>query len=71
MTNGAASDIQQVTRMAEAMVTQFGMSSDLGNVAYGRQPHGLSRPGRRRRNISGETAVMIDNEIRRIVDDGL
>ena len=70
VTNGAASDIQQVTRMAEAMVTQFGMSSDLGNVAYVDNRTDYLGQGGGRRNISGETAVMIDNEIRRIVDDG-
>ena len=70
VTSGAASDIQQVTRMAEAMVTQFGMSTDLGNVAYVDNRTDYLGQGGGRRNISGETAVMIDNEIRRIVDEG-
>lgn len=70
VTNGAASDIQQVTRMAEAMVTQFGMSPDLGNVAYVDNRQDYLGNGSGRRNISGESALMIDNEIRRIVDEG-
>ncbi|AZQ66399.1 ATP-dependent metallopeptidase FtsH/Yme1/Tma family protein [Silicimonas algicola] len=70
VTNGAASDIQQVTRIAEAMVTQFGMSSDLGNVAYVDNRQDFLGAGTSRRNISGESALMIDNEIRRLVDEG-
>jgi cell division protease FtsH len=70
VTNGAASDIQQVTRIAEAMVTQFGMSRDLGNVSYVDPRNDFLGMNGGRRPTSGETAVMVDNEIRRLVDEG-
>lgn len=70
VTNGASSDIQQVTRIAEAMVTQYGMSEDLGLVSYQDSQHNYLGGGGGRRAVSGETAVMIDNEVRRLVDQG-
>jgi len=70
VTNGAASDIQQVTSIAEAMVTEYGMSEDLGPVGYNDGRQGYIGGGSPRRSISGETAMMIDNEVRRIVDTG-
>jgi cell division protease FtsH len=50
VTNGAASDIQQVTRIAKAMVTQFGMSDKLGAIDYANSSRTASsarNPGRR------------------------
>ncbi len=70
VTNGASSDIQQVTRIAEAMVTQYGMSEALGNVAYVDNRNDFLGGGSAHRNVSGETMVMIDNEVRRLVDEG-
>jgi len=70
VTSGAASDIQHVTRIAKAMVTQFGMSDDLGNIDYegGREDFlGLRQPGL---GVSPETQSTIDSEVRRIVDEG-
>ena len=70
VTNGAASDIQQVTRIAKAMVTQFGMSDKLGNIDYAdnRESYlGLQSGGA---HVSPETQQVIDEEIRRLVDDG-
>jgi cell division protease FtsH len=70
VTNGAASDIQQVTRIARAMVTQFGMSDELGAIDYANEREsflGLQQgPG----NVSQATQEKIDAEVRRLVDTG-
>ncbi|QPH55675.1 ATP-dependent zinc metalloprotease FtsH [Pontivivens ytuae] len=70
VTSGATSDIQQVTRIARAMVTQFGMSPELGNINYsneqetylGTQGNGMS--------ASPEMQRIIDEEVRKLVDEG-
>ena len=70
VTTGAMSDIEQATRMSRAMVTRFGMSDELGPIAYGENQeevflgHSVSRT----QNISEQTAQKIDSEIHRIVD---
>ncbi len=70
VTTGAQSDIEQATRMARAMVTRFGMSDDLGPIAYAENQeevflgHSVSRT----QNVSEATAQKIDSEIRRIID---
>ena len=72
VTSGASSDIEQATRLSRAMVTRWGMSEKLGTVAYSADQeevflgHSVSRT----QNISGATAKLIDEEIRRFVDDG-
>ena len=73
VTSGAASDIEQATRLARMMVTRWGLSAELGTVAYGENQeevflgHSVSRT----QNISEETARKIDAEIRRLVETGL
>ncbi|MBB5752598.1 ATP-dependent zinc metalloprotease FtsH [Prosthecomicrobium pneumaticum] len=73
VTSGAASDIEQATRLARAMVTRWGFSKELGTVAYGENQeevflgHSVSRT----QNISEETSQKIDAEIRRLVEMGL
>ena len=70
VTTGAASDLQQVTRIARNMVTRFGMSDELGHVALGRQSGNpfLGRDISGERDFSDETAATIDAEVRRLVD---
>jgi cell division protease FtsH len=70
VTTGAMSDIEQATRMARAMVTRFGMSDELGPIAYGENQEEvfLGHSVSRQQNVSEETARKIDSEIRRIVD---
>jgi len=70
VTNGAASDIQQVTRIARAMVTQFGMSNKLGNIDYANERDFFLGAYQGPREISPETQQIIDEEVRRLVDDG-
>ncbi len=70
VTTGAMSDIEQATRMARAMVTRYGMSDDLGPIAYGENQEEvfLGHSVSRQQNISEATAQKIDSEIRRIID---
>ena len=69
-TTGAASDLQQVTRVARQMVTRFGMSERLGPVALGRQQSNifLGRDIAAERDYSDETAAAIDDEVRNLVE---
>jgi len=72
ITSGASSDIEMVTRLARNMVTRFGMSEDLGTVAYQENEEEifLGRSVARHQNVSDETAKKIDLEIKKIVDNG-
>ncbi|MEM1045755.1 MAG: ATP-dependent zinc metalloprotease FtsH, partial [Pseudomonadota bacterium] len=73
VTSGAASDIQQATKLARAMVTQFGFSDELGTVLYGdnQEEVFLGHSVARQQNISEQTAQKIDAEVRRLVEHGL
>jgi cell division protease FtsH len=72
ITSGASSDIQQATKMAKAMVTQFGYSDQLGTVAYGdnQEEVFLGMSMGRTQNLSESTAQKIDGEVRRLVEEG-
>ena len=72
VTTGAASDIEQATKRARAMVMRAGLSKELGPVAYGENEEEvfLGRSVARQQNMSEETARKVDNEIRKIVDKG-
>jgi len=70
ITTGAQNDLQRATEVARSMVTLYGMTDSLGEVAYQAAPNpflfpqGFPAP----REISEATARMIDEEVRRIVD---
>jgi cell division protease FtsH len=70
VTTGAASDLQQVSRVAKQMVTRYGMSERLGPVALGRQQNNMfmGRDIASERDYSDETAATIDDEERNLVD---
>ena len=71
VTTGAASDIEQATKRARAMVMRAGLSKELGPVAYGENEEVfLGRSVARQQNMSEETAKKVDAEIRKIVDKG-
>jgi cell division protease FtsH len=70
VTSGAASDIQQVTRIARAMVTRFGMSERLGNIDYANEQFSYLGPQSGMVNAGPDTQEIIDEEIRGIVDEG-
>ncbi len=69
-TTGASSDIDQATKIARAMVTEYGMSSKLGAVRYGTE-HGdpfLGRTMGTQADYSHEVARDIDDEIRKLIE---
>ncbi|MGF1465669.1 MAG: ATP-dependent zinc metalloprotease FtsH [Sandaracinaceae bacterium] len=69
LTTGAASDFQHVAGLARQMVTSWGMSEELGTLAYGDRDDSpfLMGPSFRSRDYSERTAQQIDEEVRRIV----
>ncbi|MDD3029143.1 MAG: ATP-dependent zinc metalloprotease FtsH [Alphaproteobacteria bacterium] len=72
ITTGASSDIEQATSLARRMVTEFGMSDKLGRVRYSanEQEIFLGHSVAQQRNISEATAEIIDEEVRRLTDEG-
>lgn len=71
VTTGAQNDLEMATQMARRMVTQFGMSDKLGNVTLGRR-EGLVFLGRdimEEKNYSEETARVIDEEVKKIIEE--
>ncbi len=73
VTSGAASDIEQATKLARMMVTRWGLSETLGAVAYGENQEEvfLGYSVSRQQTISEDTVKKIDAEIKRFVEDGL
>ncbi len=71
-TTGAGNDIERSTEIARKMVCEWGMSENLGPLAYGQQEEQifLGREFAQHRDYSEETARHIDNEIRAIVNRG-
>jgi len=71
VTSGAENDIQRATRLARRMVTQWGMSERLGPVSLGENQElvFLGRDLGEQRNYSEKMASLIDDEVRRIVED--
>jgi len=71
ITSGAASDIEQATKLARAMVTQWGFSDELGQVAYGenQQEVFLGHSVTQQKNVSESTSQKIDQEVRRLIDE--
>ena len=72
VTSGASSDIEMATKMAKNMVTKYGMSKELGPLAYGENEEEvfLGRSVTKQQNMSEETAKKIDSEVKKIVDTG-
>ncbi|SFX57321.1 ATP-dependent zinc metalloprotease FtsH [Marinospirillum alkaliphilum] len=72
VSTGASNDIQQATKMARNMVTKWGLSDTAGPVLYSEDEGeiflGKGNAGGGNMNVSGETAKMLDAEIRRILD---
>jgi len=72
VTTGASSDISQATNIARKMVTEWGLSDKLGTIRYSQDQeevflgHSVSQT----KNMSEETANLVDSEVRRIVDEG-
>jgi cell division protease FtsH len=70
MTTGPQNDIEQATKIARQMVTQWGMSERLGPRTFGRKEElvFLGREISEQRNYSEKVAEEIDEEVRRIID---
>jgi cell division protease FtsH len=72
VTTGAADDIRRATGLARRMVTEFGFSDKLGPLRYAENEEEvfLGHSVTQRKNVSDSTAKLIDDEIRRVVDEG-
>ena len=70
VTTGASNDIERATKMARNMVTKWGLSDELGPVAYGEQEDEvfLGRSVTQHKNVSDDTARKIDEVVRSILD---
>jgi cell division protease FtsH len=71
VSTGASDDLQRATELARQMVTRFGMSERLGNMTYGlpaNQRFLRSLAGIEERDYSEQTAEVIDEEVRRLID---
>jgi cell division protease FtsH len=71
VTTGAGNDIERATQMARRMVTSFGMSDAIGLMAVGdsEQEVFLGREIGHRRQVSEHTAQLVDQEVKRILDE--
>jgi cell division protease FtsH len=71
ITTGASNDLERATKLARAMVTQYGMSEKLGPLTFGEKDEliFLGREISEQRNYSEEVARQIDSEVRRLIDE--
>ena len=67
ISTGALNDIERATKMAQALVTYYGMSPEIGNISFydstGQSDWGLTKP------FSEKTAEAIDREVKRMVEE--
>lgn len=67
ISTGALNDIERATKMAQALVTYYGMSPEVGNISFydstGQSDYGLTKP------FSEKTAETIDREVKRMVEE--
>lgn len=67
ISTGALNDIERATKMAQALVTYYGMSPEVGNISFydstGQNEYGFTKP------FSEKTAETIDREVRRMVEE--
>ena len=72
VSTGASNDIQQATQMARSMVTKWGLSEKLGPLLYAEEEGEVflgKSQGAHHVNVSGETAKVIDEEVRALIDE--
>ncbi len=71
VTTGASQDLKEATELARKMVMRFGMSEKLGHLTFGRREEQifLGRDIIEEQNYSDQTALLIDQEVRKLVDD--
>jgi cell division protease FtsH len=70
MTTGASNDFERATAIARSMVTQWGMSEEMGTMVYGENEGEvfLGRSITTHKNVSESTLQKVDEEIRKIID---
>ena len=70
ISTGASNDIERATKIAREMVTKYGMSERIGTITFGsdQQEVFLGRDFAQTKNFSEETANVIDEEVKRIID---
>jgi cell division protease FtsH len=73
ITSGTAADIEEATKLARTMVTRWGLSEELGTVAYGENQDEvfLGHSVTRQQNVSEQTAQLIATEVRKLIDAAL
>ena len=71
ITTGAGNDIQQATNLARRMITEFGFSDKLGRLRYADNEEEvfLGHSVARQKNMSDATAALIDEEVRRLIEE--
>ena len=72
ISSGAQNDLERASEIARGMVCQLGMSDKLGPLTYGKQQRlaYLGFQGQEERNFSEETARLIDDEVRALIEEG-
>ena len=71
ISTGASNDIERATKIARAMVTKYGMSDRVGTITLGQNQEEvfLGRDFAQSKEYSEETAGVIDEEVKKIIDD--
>lgn len=67
VTTGASNDIERASQLVRSMVTRWGLTEKMGPILYGDEE--AAYPGQGGKNFSGATSQLIDEEMRRIIDD--
>ena len=70
ISTGASNDIERASKIARDMVTRYGMSDKLGTITFGTNQEEvfLGRDFNQQRNFGEETAALIDEEVKKIID---
>ena len=71
VTTGASNDIKQATNLARNMVTKYGFSKNIGMIHYGDDEEEvfIGRDLAHAKNFSDSTAKLIDEEVKKIIDE--
>ena len=72
ISTGASNDIERATKIARSMVTKYGMSDVVGTIMFGsgQEEVFLGRDFTQHKDVSDQTAAIIDAEVKRIIDTG-
>ncbi len=70
VTSGASSDIKQATNIARAMVREWGMSDKVGPIFYGSEGQDKYAGHHGQKQYSNETEILVDQEVKNLVEEG-